>query len=418
MPTILTFAFILLGLSAFIASKVIIVPRNVWLLFLVQPLAMSATSLMVFVGGLLSNKIAPSQELATLPVTILILGVALAVIPAAKLTLLFGRKKSLIIGTLVSICGSTAAMIAAQKASFEIFCIASLLLGFSMAFVAQMRFAALESLTDQSQSAKALSVLMFSGIFAAILGPELATSFENTLASPHGFAGSFMALSLMLFGGLCLLCFLEPNPVPDITSDYSGRPLGTITSQPVFIIALTCGVIAYAFMSYIMTATPLSMSVVSGHSLHDTKWVIQSHILAMYLPSLFASWLVAKVGLLNVMRLGCLCYISVIIFALSGHDVMHYWLTMVLLGLGWNFLFLTGTLMLQKSYQPEERIKVQSLNDFSIFIVQGFASLSAGVVLFSQGWLYLVLISIPLVGVICAVTLWSGKSQSNQRHFL
>jgi len=406
----LLFAFFCLFFCAFVGSKVFGLSKNIWLLFIAQPLAMAATSLIVFAGGILGTHLAPTPEFATLPISAMIVGVAFGVMPAIEITKRLGRRKSLMIGSMVAIAGAFGAMFAALLGSFSLLIISTFSLGLSMAFVAQMRFAALDSIDNVNDSAKVLSILMVGGIFAAMLGPELAVAGKDWLSSPHGFAGSFLGLAGCLAISMTALYFLDVNDTQTNEEAAPQRSLREIIKQPIFIVALCCGVSAYGLMSYVMTATPLSMHMIEHIDLNSTKWVVQSHIVAMYLPSLFAALLVRWFGLIKIMWIGCLCYVAVIAVALSGKEMMHYWWAMVLLGAGWNFLFLSGTLALVKSYQQHERLKVQSVNDFTIFFIQAMASLFAGSILFSQGWLTLISVGIPLVVLVIGVTLWSSFS--------
>jgi len=410
MPYVLLITLFLLVSCAVIGARFFDLPRNIWLLFVAQPLAMATTSLMVFAGGILGTHLAPSSEMATLPLSILIIGVALAVMPAGWLTKRVGRRLSLMLGLSGAVIGALTAMFAALIASFTLLIIAAFILGCSMAFVVQMRFAALDSLTNKDDSAKALSVLMVGGIFAAIIGPELAVVGNDLLPSPHGFAGSFLVLAILLLISIAALSLLRLDESHSDEEVSDPRPLFEIIKQPIFIVALTCGAIAYALMSYIMTATPLSMHMVEHYDLVTTKSVVQSHILAMYIPSLFAAVLIRWFGLIKIMWVGIGCYVAVICFALSGKDVMHYWWAMILLGIGWNFLYMTGTLTLPKSYQHHERLKVQSFNDFTICIIQGVSSLLAGTILFGQGWFTLIIIGIPLIVIVTLVAIWSSLS--------
>lgn len=406
MVSTLVIALVLLVSIALIGRHFILLPTNVWLLFLAQPLAMCSASMVVFAGGLIATKIAPDPELATLPLTLMILGTASAVIPASMIMKKFGRRIGTIIGLSGAVVGSLLGMYSAMIANFELLVLGAILLGASMAFVAQMRFAAIESLDSIKDSPKAISVLMVGGIFAAILGPEAAVVAKDWIDSPHGFAGSFLALAILILASIAFIAFLKPIGVKESHTDGEARPLTEIMKQPIFIIAVCAGAIAYSVMSYIMTATPLSMHEVDGHSLHDTKWVIQSHIVAMYLPSLFSALLIRFIGIARLMITGSLIYVAVIIVGMSGSHVMHYWWTMVLLGVGWNFLFTSGTLLLPESYQPQERFKTQALNDFSIFFVQAMASLSAGMILFSQGWNTLLSIAVPVILIMFIVSTW------------
>jgi len=394
-------------------------PKNVWLLFLAQPLAMSSASMVVFAGGLLSTKIAPSPELATLPLTLMILGTASAVIPASMLMKKIGRRFGTICGLSTALIGALLCAVSAIEIYFLGFVIGAFLLGASMAFVAQMRFAAIESLKDISDSPKAISVLMISGMFAAILGPEVAVLAKDWVDAPFGFAGSFLVLAGLILTSILVIWHLAPIGVAEHHLDKEPRSLNTIALQPIFIIAVSAGAIAYSVMSYVMTATPLSMHELQGHGLNETKWVIQSHIIAMYLPSLFSAYLIRFIGIAKLMLIGCVMYGLVVMVALSGQETMHYWWAMVLLGIGWNFLYTSGTLLLPESYQAHERFKVQAMNDFLIFGVQALASLSAGFILFSQGWNLLISFSIPIILIIFFISVWYffiSKRKSNLKN--
>ncbi len=405
-PTTLLVTLGLLILIAFTGRFFVQLPRNNWLLFAAQPLAMCSSSMVVFAGGLLGEKIAPTPELATLPITGLIIGTAVAVIPASMLMKKLGRRLGTIFGLLLSVIGALLCMFAAIDSIFSLLIAGSVLMGASMAFVAQMRFAAIESLPDLTDSPKAVSVLMVSGMFAAMLGPELAETGQYWIDSAHGFAGSFLGLAIMVSLSMLIVARLDPIGVAETKTGSVARPLKQIIRQPVFIIAVCAGAIGYSVMSYIMTATPLSMHSLQGHSLQATKWVIQSHIIAMYLPSLFSALFIRYLGKANMMIMGCLLYVGVIIFALTGKQVMHYWWALVLLGVGWNFLYTAGTLLLPESYSVDERFKTQAVNDFIIFFVQAIGSLSAGYILFSQGWSLLILVAVPMVIIMFGISVW------------
>lgn len=400
-----------LCLCAFFGKHVINLPRNLWLLFFAQPLAMCATSLMVLVSGILGQHLAPDPEVATLPISTLIIGVAIAVIPANRLTNCVGRRTSLLIGLFIAVVGALVSAGAAYCLSFWLLVAGSILLGFSMSFVAQMRFCALESV-DEKDNATALSVLMVGGIFAAMLGPELAVTGKDWIDSTHGFVGSFLGLAGLILLSMIAITQITPTQMKESTVEGDPRSLIDICRQPIFLVALASAAIGYGVMSYVMTATPLSMHILDGHTLEQTKWVVQSHIIAMYLPSLFSAWIIRKVGLLNVMLIGTLCYLAVALFAYLGHSVMHYWWIMVLLGIGWNFLFSSGTLLLPKSYEGHERLRVQAINDFSIFCIQAVVSLLAGVILFNFGWITLISASLPFIVFMLLVIIFANKTSS------
>jgi len=396
----------LLLITAFVGKRINSLPKNIWLLFLAQPLAASSFPIIVLAGGILGAKMAPQPELATLPITLAILGTAVAIIPASLLMKLIGRKKGTMFGLSVAVIGALITSYAAVNDIFMFVLLGTVMMGMSMAFVVQMRFAAIESLQDASLMPQAISILMASGLFAAMLGPETAVVAAQWIDSPHGFAGSFFALAILILIAILILSQLDHTIVIERDNDANARKLSVIVKQPIFIIAISSSAIAYSVMSYLMTASPLSMHEFHDHDLDTIKWVVQSHILAMYFPSLASALLIKKLGINRLMVIGTTVYVLVVLVALSGHSVMHYWWAMVLLGVGWNLLFLSGTLLLPQAYQANERFKVQAVNDFGIFLIQAVASLSAGVILFSQGWETLISITVPIIFLMFIMAFW------------
>ncbi len=406
---------VLLLLTAFSLSRIFKLPRNIWLLFMAQPLVMSATPVIVFIGGILSTQMADDPSLATLPLTLMILGVASASIPAAFVARKKGRRFAVFTGFSCSLTAAVLAVIAAKQASFELFVLASFLFGSGGAFVQQLRFAAIESTSNLDDIPKVLSILMLSGLFAAFLGPETALAAKSWLDSPFGYAGSFLLLGLLIICAMLIMLFFKNPIIKEEKTGGEARPLSEIIKQPIFIISIATATIGYALMSYLMTATPLSMHNMQGHSLLETKWVIQSHIAAMYIPSLFSAYLVKKIGFKGLLVIGSSIYACVAIIALSGQQVMHYWWALILLGIGWNFLFLTGTSLLPQSYHASERHKVQATNDFILFAFQAAASLMAGWVLFKAGWHTLLLSSFPFIIALFVVSWLYMKQQRKVR---
>ena len=335
----------------------------------------------------------------------MILGVATGSIPAAMIAKSKGRKFAVFTGFSCLLIATLLAILATKLALFELFAVASFLFGLGGAFTQQLRFVAIESADNEEDIPKILSILMLSGVFAAFLGPEIAVTAKDWLTSPHGYAGSFLLLALFIgLAALIMMFFKEPE-IKEISTTGEARPLSIIAKQPLFIIAISTATIGYALMSYLMTATPLSMHHMQGHSLVETKWVIQSHIAAMYIPSLLTPFLVKRIGLKGLLILGSVIYMAVALIAFSGQEVMHYWWALILLGIGWNFLFLTGTSLLPQSYKACERHKVQATNDFVLFGFQAFASLMAGWILFAGGWNYVVLTSLPFIVVLIIINI-------------
>ncbi len=387
-------------------SRFFTLPKNIWLLFITQPLVMAASPVIVFIGGILSTKMGNDPSMATLPITVMILGVACTSIPAALLAKVKGRKFAVITGFIISFIASLLAALATYQLNFELFVLASLMFGSSSAFIQQLRFAAIENAPTKADIPTVLSILMLSGIFAAFLGPDIALAAKDLIDSPQGYTGSFLVLALLVVVALVIISQFKNVESESIINNENTRPLLVIIKQPIFIISVLCAAIGFALMSYLMTATPLSMHQHNGHSLLETKWVIQSHIVAMFLPSLFTAWLVKKFGLKALMLAGTLMYGSVIIIAFAGEQVIHYWWALVLLGVGWNFLFLSGTSLLPLSYLPSEKHKVQALNDFILFGFQAVASLLAGWVLYKAGWYGVLLSSLPFLIILFTVTLY------------
>ena len=369
-------------------------PKNVWLLTISQALMLSVSSLVVFVGGLVGAQLAPFENLATLPVASIVVGTAVTIPPVTLLMNTIGRRRSFFIIVLYSILVALLASYAIYISSFYLFCVSTFLFGATYSCVMQFRFASMESVKEE-HIPKAASMVLVGGIAAAFLGPEIAMFGKDLLKVE--FAGSFIFLAgLFAVAFLFLLGF--KNPISqDEKEDNPQRPLKEILGQRIFWVAMLSATIGYAVMSFIMTATPVSMHVMDGHSLEHTKWVIQSHIIAMFLPSLITAWVIKKLGIPKMMIVGLLAYLVCIAIAFVGKDLENYWVSLVLLGVGWNFLFIGATTLLPKCYKPSERFKVQAINDFIIFGTQAVASLSAGWFIFAVGWEMLLLFNLPFI---------------------
>jgi len=369
-------------------------PKNVWLLTAGVALFMSLSVFVIFLGGIIGQNLAPTDSLSTLPVALLVVGTASGIIPINHIMSGFGRRRTFLGVCIYTIGIISLAIIALKNQSFYLFCAATFLFGITVATMNQFRFAAIESV-DQTLSATATSAVLIGGLVSAYLGPEIALLGQNL--TNVQFVGSFALLSLCFVLAFILLWFYKPIHISTTNQISSGRSLRDIIKQPVFIIAISSAAIGYVVMSYLMTATPMSMHVIDGFSLAHTKFVIQSHVIAMFLPSLFTPWIVKLIGLSKMMIVGILLYFICVAIALSGHALNNYWIALILLGLGWNFLFIGGTSLLPQSYNDTEKFKVQSVNDFLIFSLQALASLSAGWFVFNFGWESVLLSVVPLL---------------------
>lgn len=375
-------------------------PRNVWILASTISITMASISLLMLVGGIIGAELAPSPNMATLPIAAFVVGMAASTVPATMLLKNFGRKAGTYFGFGATLAAAACAVIAVNTHSFWMLVNAGLFIGSGTAFYQQFRFAAIESLSDPRDTGPALAALMLFNIFGAILGPELATAGRYLIPNTEQYTGSFLMLAGLILLAMTIFSFFKNPSAPATDINQAARPLGHIVKQPLFIVALISSGLGYGLMSFLMTSTPLSMHTHHGFSLEEAKWVIQSHLVAMFLPSLFSGFLLKKFGEGTMMLTGGLLYAVVIGIAFSGQALGHYWWALVLLGVGWNCLFLAGTSLLPKTYSHSERFKAQAVNDLIVFSVQAIAALSAAWVLFTFGWATQIAIGIPLTTVI------------------
>ena len=367
-----------------------------------QSFGQTATPILVLLGGIVGALIAPDPSWATLPLAIMIIGVACATIPASYLMSRFGRKAGFLIGTGVAILAGLVAAWSVHRGLFFVFCLAAFLTGNYAAFMQQFRFAVAESVAT-AEVPKCLSFLMLAGIVAAIVGPEVGNRLSHT-EGLSDYVGSFLGSSLLTTISFFILLFFYRNQA--VLGDDSAelaRPLSEIFGQPKLILAMTSAVVGYTIMSLIMTATPVSMHEMDQHSLDDTTWVVQSHILAMYVPSLFSGILINRFGVMRVIQVGFFIMLACVAVGWGDPMLMHYWWSMVLLGIGWNFLFLGGTTLLTQTYRSSERFSVQAANDFLMFGMQAIGSLGAGILLSVYGWNGVILFSAPWLVVLLIV---------------
>ena len=381
-------------------------PKAVWLLALIQALAMSAGAMMVLIGGVLGSEIAPDPSLSTLPIAVMIVGTALSVLPVTRAMQRYQRKPVFIVMSIGAMSAALIASAAAFLSNFTLFLGAAFVLGISIAGFQQIRFAAMESVSPD-RGAQAASRVLLGGLFAALLGPELATFGRDLFPTP--FVGSFVMMAC-LAGTIAILFSLVPFKTQQEVEEHS-QPSATsqIVTKPGFVIAVSAAVVGYALMAFIMTATPVHMHVISDFSLESTKWVIQSHIIAMYLPSFFSGTLIRRLGPKKVMSMGLFAYLLTIVMGLSGTELLNYWVALILLGIGWNFLFLAGTVMLPSTYHAQDKFKAQGINEFCVFGAQSIASLGAGAMLFAMGWQGLMFTSLAIVGAHIMLLLWQTQ---------
>jgi MFS family permease len=368
---------------------------NILILAIAQMLSASALTVVVLMGSLVGAALAPRPSLATVPISIAIVAMALTTVPAAMLMRRIGRRAGFIVGALIGAAGGAVAARGVVTANFQLFCAGTILLGSSMAFTQQYRFAAAESVPPELMS-RAVSCVLIGALAAALIGPQLALTARSWIAGAE-YAGSFATVSALSLMAIAVLTRLRlPKPA---TEDDRSAPLSTrqLLGRQDFRIAVFASVVAFAVMSFIMTATPVSMHVMDHHSVETTTWVIQSHVLAMYLPSLFSGGVIARFGERNTMLFGGGLLSMCALVSLLGQHVLHYWLGLVALGVGWNLLFVSGTTLLARTFRGADRHRAQAINEFTVFGSQACASLLAGLAVQQIGWLMLNLATVPLL---------------------
>lgn len=379
--------------------------RNVFLLALCQAAGMSSASLVISVTALIGAQLAPDPRLATLPLALQWVAVMLLAMPASFLMKHHGRRLGLSLGAGFGILAGLLGAWAISTGSFWLFCLTSLPFGASVIGVQFYRFAAADA-ADEAFRSRAISLVLAGGVIAAVLGPELAKQSKDLLETT--FAGAYVMISGLSLVALLLLQFTT-IPKPDAAERArGGRPLLELARQPVFIVAVLCALIGYGAMNLVMTVTPPAM-MGRGHPFDSAALVIQWHVLGMYAPSFFTGHLITRFGVLRVLVAGGVLMLGCAAVNLLGDSgVLTFAVALVLLGLGWNFLFVGGTTLLTESYRPEEKAKVQALNEFMVWGTVACTALSSGALHNAAGWQAINLATIlPLVLVLCALGLFA-----------
>lgn len=357
--------------------------KNVALLAACQGLLLSNNSLLIATNGLAGFALATDKSLATMPVAAYVIGAALTTMPASLLMRRIGRRMGFTIGACFCILGSLICAYAAYHHEFALLCIGALILGAYNATGQYYRFAAADTASADFKS-RAISLVLAGGIIGGFLGPETSKLTKDAIAGAM-FTGSYLSLSVFGLIAIGLFSFLDIPPLKVSEQKDPGRPLSVIVRQPAFFVAVTSAVVGYGVMNLLMTATPLAMSACQ-HPFSAAAFVIQGHVIAMFLPSFFTGSLIARFGLFRIMLIGVLLSLGCSVVALAGLDVANFWIALVLLGVGWNFMFIGGTTLLTEAYTPVERAKVQAANDFLVFLAVSISSFSSGALQHALGW--------------------------------
>ena len=364
--------------------------RNIIFLSIAQIFGMTGSICFTLLGALVGMKLSSSRELITLPIAILVVGAAISAIPSARLMNKVGRKRGQFIGATIAVIGSILAIISLYLSSFFLFCISALMIGINSAFVQQYRFAVIEGLSAKYTS-RAVSILLFGNILSAYLGTELTSIASNLFKTLY--LGSFIVLTLMLLISMISLYFYEEINEHEHTK--AQKDLKIIKGN--YIPAIIVAALSFAVMSLIMVGTPVAMHVLHHISLEKTTIVMQSHLIAMYLPSLFVGYFVSKIGNFYVTGIGILFLILSVIVNLTGLTFNHYLFGLIFLGLGWNFSFICATTILTESYFPRERFKKQAVNDFFVFGINATTSLLSGSIVLHFGWVFINILALFLI---------------------
>lgn len=375
--------------------------RNALILALASTFAGANATVIFATSSIVGAMLAPDPALATAPVSVFVVGMAAATLPTGAIARRHGRRASFLVGSgFGAVCGLLA-MLAVLRGSFGLMLVATFCGGFYAAVAQSFRFAAADTASPAFRP-KAISWVMAGGVFAGVLGPQL-VNLTMDLWQPYLFAASYLAQAIVALIAMAVLSQVD-IPVPPRAAS-GGRPLLEIISQQGFVVAAVCGVVTYTLMNLVMTSAPLAMKL-CGHALTDSNLAIQWHVIAMFGPSFFTGALIARFGTGRVVAAGLLITGAAGLVALSGITVWHFWIALILLGVGWNFGYVGASAMVVECHRPEERNRVQSFNDFLIFGTMAVGSFSSGHVLTTYGWNWVNAIVFPPVIVGLALLAW------------
>src|SRR5690349_2536458 len=372
---------------------------------------LSNNSTLIAINGLAGLALAPTPALATLPVTCWVAGGALSTMPASHYMKRVGRRSGLMHGMLFAVAGALLCSSAMWLGSFWTLCLGALVFGVYNAFGQYYRFVAADASPPEWRST-AISLVLAGGLVGGLLGP--AVSRQTVQLPGPRFAGAYLELILYAAAMIALVALLRLPEAGSQDSARRGRPLAEIARQPKFIVAVLSGAIGYGVMNFLMTSTPIAMQA-CGHPFGDAAFVISSHVIAMFAPSFFTGPLIKRVGVLPVLLAGAALNLVTVAVAISGVAVANFWWALVLLGVGWNFLYIGGTTLLTETYRPEERATAQGANETAVFVMMVVSSLASGMIVTGAGWEKVNLAALPLIVIAIAAITWFGYLQRRVR---
>jgi len=376
--------------------------KNVALLAGCQAMLFTNNVTLISLAALAGFSLADNKALSTLPATAYVVGAALTTLPASFFMKRFGRQTGFQVGTSMGIVGACICCVALWLHSFWLLCAGVLVLGVYNAFGQYYRFAAADAASFDFK-AKAISLVLTGGLVGGILGPEMSKYTRDMFAVP--FLGAYASLIVFCLITMALLAFIRIPQPSAAERNEPVRPLAQIAAQPAFIVAVTGSALGYGVMSLLMTATPLAMGL-CGHAYSSAALVIEWHVIGMFAPAFFTGSLIRRFGVLKVMFAGTLLEALCLAVALSGVLVAHFWWALLLLGVGWNFLYVGGTTLLTECYRPAEKAKAQGTHDFLVFLTTATSSFSSGLLMNRNGWAMLNYAALPVLAVIGAAICW------------
>jgi predicted MFS family arabinose efflux permease len=388
--------------------------RNAVVLAIAQALAGGNNTVIAATAGIVGTMMASDPGLATLPVSVMVCGIWFGTLPQGYLARNFGRRFALQTGSVVGALAGLLSCVAVIQGSFLLFLIGTFGCGFYAAAHNSYRFAVCDTASDNYKP-KAISFVLAGGVMAAIIGSSVVIVTKDWWV-PYLFAATFIAQSaLAVLAGLVLTQLKSPPPMPRKERQLNpGRPLSEIARDPLFVVAVACGVVSYVIMNLVMTSAPIAM-VGCGHSVTDSTLGIQWHVLGMYAPSFITGSLILRFGLFPIIALGLSLLLASAAISLAGESIAHFWIGLALLGVGWNFAFIGATTLVTRCHRPEERTKVQSLNDFLIFGTMALGSFASGKLLATLGWAFVNATVFPPVLAVGALLAWVALRQHRSR---
>ena len=389
-------------------------------LAIAQALSGANTTVVYATAAIIGHLLAPRPGMATLPISVFVIGMALSTLPVGAVARKHGRHAAFFLGNGCGVVSGLLASLALMQASFVLFCIAMLFGGAYAAVVLTFRFAAAECV-PAADKPRALSLVLAGGVFAGVLGPQLVTVTMNQWP-PHAYAATYLCAAAVSVLSALVLRGVRFAGSPAVTATagaapsalpMSSRPIREVVRQPRFVVAMLCGVVSYMLMNFMMTSAPLAMEL-CGLPREYSNYGIELHVVAMYLPSFFTGRLIARFGETPIVLAGLALTAAAALVGMSGQTVAHFWWALALLGVGWNFGFLGASAMVLQCHTPQEGPRVQSINDFVVFGTMVIGSFASGSLLSAYGWSTVAALTLPPVVVAAAALLWIGRVRQAQ----